>query len=338
MATKTTVLNKQSDDEYIDADRCGYNKNFAWVLDGANGLGDNTLDHDYECDSLWLTETLNYYLFEIADKADTLVELFEKATRKVKSDYEDLDPPKNQPLYEQPSTTVAAVQVKDNKINYLILADSSVIVRDQHNVTEFVDNAVPKLDEQVINYMQKIKKNEGLSHQEAWSDERFLRKIRENRKKYNRIEGYRVLSMDPSIVKKGMRGSYHMEDNENYDVLLATDGFTSAIHTFSIFNYWEELFDCVNKNGLEEIYKKVKQCEEDDLECMQYPRFAPRHEMTAVYIEDVRPRCDFARERNKQSILEQIQKGNELKFNPDNSSNKNDDFNSKSNGGPVGFS
>lgn len=276
--------------DYPDADQAGYGKNYAWVIDGATGLTDRSVT-DAKSDAVWYSNHLHNHLNDLTNSARNLNDLLKQAVRRTAHDYQNLNPPADMKLYEQPSAACAAVEIDGSTLKYKIFADASIVIKEGKNITEFTDETIVRMDTNVAEYIAKLQKDENMSFDEARNDERVVSRLRENRKKFNTKDGYRVLSFNPSIVDRAMSGTYKIV--RPVDLLIGTDGLMRAQHKLKIFQDWLPLFNYIEENGLNKLWKLVRKAERNDPQCKKYPRLSVHQETTALYVKNIMPGTVF---------------------------------------------
>lgn len=271
-------------------DIVGSAKNFAWAIDGATSLADENITPD-ETEAKWFSNTVHRYLNNIVAEEDdpesiNIDHLLKEAVDKTREDFSQFGNLDEIELYEQPAATIVLVKICEKRIEYRILADAYLITRDIKDITVYVDETVEHLDKVAIKMINKLQTEYDMSHYEARMHEKVRERLREQRKRFNRIQGYRVLSLDPEIVDKAKGGSIQL--TRPNDLILATDGFAHLVETMEVYPTWLEVFEALD-DGKEfrTLFEELREAEKADDECLEHPRVKQHDDAGAIYFKDV---------------------------------------------------
>lgn len=250
----------------------------AWVLDGATGLNNKNLVSE-ESDARWYTQWWNTFLHENISRSNSLSEIMLEGVRKIKEEYRTLldgDEPKKIDL---PSSSIAIIKFRDDMIEYFLLGDCSLFYNDGERKI-IKDRSICKFDDIVYDEMMSIPNLEKLSFDEIKS--RVMNTIISNRLKKNTKGGYWILDFSEEAIRNAMHG--YIQVGEKMNVMLASDGFTCASDRYGILKE-NELIYIAEKMGIEYIYNKIRDFEEDDYKANKMPRFKVMDDSSAIYFE-----------------------------------------------------
>jgi hypothetical protein len=173
------------------------------------------------------------------------------------------------------ATTVAAIRILGNEIEWLTLSDSIVMVFDANGghrlLGKFHDHDIEGI---------KVWKKFTQRKIENISEEREIKDVlAQNRRQANRTYG--ALNGDPAFVDFVESGTC-LRDNITH-VLLATDGLFLPTQNRDD-KCWDQFAAIYLKGGLKAIRDFVRQREKSDPNCWNYPRFKCHDDIAAVAI------------------------------------------------------
>jgi hypothetical protein len=136
------------------------------------------------------------------------------------------------------------------------------------------------LDKQVLAKMRALQRTGVRDY--ARLRQAITEDLRANRNLTNVVEGYWVLSVEPEAAE-------HLETRvipyeRQATALLMSDGFYRAVDTFQ-FVAEDRIIARARDEGLAAILAEVRRIEDRDPECVQYPRFKPKDDATALLFE-----------------------------------------------------
>jgi hypothetical protein len=264
----------------VNEDIAGSTNTAAWVMDGATGLGDEQLLPGAS-DASWLVERVDAFLHAHADDTSLgMAELFAGAIEDVQMAYERSKLRAAQARYELPSAGIVFVRCAPSCIEYARLGDCTGVFALRSAMVSIGPPRLQRLDEQVLDKMRALRR-------QGVEDYARLRwairdELRANRNLANVGGGYWVLGIEPEAA-------YHMETraiplDRPATALLMSDGFYRAVDTFHVIAE-ERMVAWAMDNGLATILAAVRRLEAGDAECIQYPRFKPQDDATALLFE-----------------------------------------------------
>ena len=262
-------------------DRCAFNGDSAWVIDGASGLAGNVITQT--SDAAWYSNWWNEYLVKNAnDFSRTLKEVLKDGLKLITLEYAKLTEGKELSKLQKPSAGIAIVRKKGKDLEYFTLGDCMISVKSGSKTKEFILPELGVLDESVTVYMAKLyKEGKYDSVLDTMKDQGVKDRLAENRLKLNTPSGYWVMSFQQEAIDNAFSG---IIKNDNVDVLLMSDGFYSLIDKYEKVDF-KGLFEMVKQRGVEGTYDEIRRIEDEDADCNTYPRFKKGDDTTAVYMD-----------------------------------------------------
>lgn len=142
---------------------------------------------------------------------------------------------------DSPAATVAAVRIRDGVLDFLVLADSTVVL-DGDELDVVTDHRAGDVS--------------------RWLRRRGERPTGPAVRSYrNRPRGYWVAAHQPDAAYEAIAGSAPVDGLRR--VVLATDGATRLVDTFKLVE-WEEALDDLTKCGLEAFLDRTRDVERAD--------------------------------------------------------------------------
>ena len=251
----------------------------AWVLDGATGLNNKNLVSN-ESDAKWYVNWWNKYLHENMKRNDSLKEIMKDGIDEITKEYYKLIGDNKVESLDFPSCACSLVKFYEDKIEYLILGDCTLLVNSKGIVETFKDDAISKLDKKVYDYMAKLENSKNMTFNERKA--KVMHIIIENRLKKNTIGGYWSLEFSKEAIDNCVSGFIDIKDNTK--IMMTSDGFSCAHDRYGIFSK-EEIINLANTEGIDYIYKKVREFEKSDDNGVEYPRFKVHDDSSCVYLD-----------------------------------------------------
>ncbi|MCX7747770.1 MAG: hypothetical protein N2645_12920 [Clostridia bacterium] len=253
---------------------------FAWVIDGSTGLNKKCFTKD-ETDAHWFVKEWNAYLLgAMKDPSKNLCEIFTEGIEIIKAKFFDLVNGMKVGKLDFPSAAVAALQIVDGGLEYFVLGDCSLLYqKDGGEVVKMKDKRVERFDDEAIELIRTLMAK-GDSFKDAREKANDL--LISNRLLKNTDEGYWALEFDQSAVQRAIYGK--IENFSKIKILLASDGFTAVSDTYELLNA-EQLLEAIEQRGLNYVYEMIRTTEDNDPECVRYPRFKKSDDTSAVYAE-----------------------------------------------------
>lgn len=255
--------------------------NAAWIMDGTNGL-DSKVITSKESDAIWYVEMLDRYILEhISNKKICLAEIILQGITFMEEEYKGFSDNQNIEEINQPSAGIALVRWNKDELEYFVMGDCQVWLKDYKNIKVISDFRVTSLNEKVT---KALKENisKGASHKEALKNVEDL--ILENKKKCNKINGYWGLNFNKTAVYHGVSGKLKYGKEHNFlEILLVSKGLYAICECYKKLCEIE-VFTYVKSKGLDELGQYIRSIEEEDSNIRKYARLEKSSDVSAVYI------------------------------------------------------
>lgn len=253
---------------------------FGFVMDGATGLLKENITNCVS-DAKWYVEEFKNFLIKNLKTKKNLKEIMKDGIRYVSNTYNNIEGATS--VKSKPSSGIALFRKNENNIEYFILGDCQLIIKDKKDIiTKLQLNDLPKLDNINIGRMVKIAKEKNINVIDA----RPLINdyLVETRLTQNTNNGYWILSDDINAVDHALHGTLNLKDIKQ--IIGLTDGFSQLYEVFKVFTY-EELVNLINnkKISLDNLYDTLFTLQENDSNCNRYPRFKIRDDASIFNYE-----------------------------------------------------
>lgn len=128
--------------------------------------------------------------------------------------------------------------------------------------------------------MAKLENSKNMTFNERKANVMHI--IIENRLKKNTIGGYWSLEFSKEAIDNCVSGFIDIKDNTK--IMMTSDGFSCVYDRYGIFSK-EEIINLANTEGIDYIYKKVREFEKSDDNGVEYPRFKVHDDSSCVYLD-----------------------------------------------------
>ncbi|PKM49361.1 MAG: hypothetical protein CVV02_16360 [Firmicutes bacterium HGW-Firmicutes-7] len=256
--------------------------NAAWVIDGTNGL-DFQVVTSSESDAKWYVQMLDKYLLEnISNLSLCLAEIVLQAITFLEEKYKEFTGENIIKEVNQPTASIALVRWHKDELEYYIMGDCQIWLKDYRNIKVIADYKVAGLNKKVITVIKDYI-NQGVSHEETINNMQDF--LIEHRNKCNKINGYWGLNFNKIAVYHGISGRLKYTKEHNFlEILLATSGFYAIVEIFKKM-LEAEVFACAKSKGLSGIGEFIRNTEKEDNDIRKYARLRKSEDVSAVYID-----------------------------------------------------
>ena len=230
-------------------DTYGCIENAFWVIDGATDLFDLGLSKGD--DVAFYVQNLSHEISGNFNINKSLSEIVREAilgtNKKCKIDTTMYE------TYKFPSFAIAIVRYTDNRLEYLVLGDCSIIAKVNGEIIEITDTRIAEFSDLNKKGIEKMREQGTLNHNSELS-------LFQRTRSYMNIEnGYWIGSVDPVGVSHALTGEFEIDDKTQ--IICCTDGFIEAFKTFNISEINEETFD---DKILEKIENELRKRQDGD--------------------------------------------------------------------------
>ncbi len=173
------------------------------------------------------------------------------------------------------STIFSGIQINENTITLMQIGDCSIYLKEKNkHLNRITKDQLDPFDSKVIDLATKLRFSQKFSREE------LLPLLIQNRAMANKPDGYAVLN--GTEIPENLIFFKKIQKNNIEYIILTTDGFNSLEHK-SKQNSFESLFP--KYNSLSETLKFIRDQEEKDKECLNFPRIKQHDDATAILIK-----------------------------------------------------
>ncbi|MRG85480.1 protein phosphatase 2C domain-containing protein [Salinibacillus xinjiangensis] len=255
--------------------------NYAWVIDGATPLHHKQV-FSKDSDAKWLSEALHDALIMTIlslkpnDSTYSLKEILHRAIKVVQQKEEVHPSNRSLPAYQQPSCVIAMVRKQDDKMDYLMLGDCSLVYTDEEEVHVKTDDRIEPLARKTI---KVFRQTQSMNAPDEEKQARLKKQLVANKSYMNQPNGYWVVTIDGKGIDASITGQ--IQSHSMKSVLLCSDGFSRIVDLFNHLS-WSSIL-----NGhvtIQQAVNDIRALELQDKHKTQYPRIKQSDDATAVYI------------------------------------------------------
>ncbi len=254
----------------------------AWVLDGATGISSDRLLPG-SSDAAWFCGTIRQELLETAGSASSNRVALESALSSAAISFDSSKYRKEKHRAELPAASCAIAAIRERAIEISVIGDCTVLLGNgDGTIAKVTDQRVRRYDAAVVDRIVQIMNAENVPYPEAL--ERAKPKIRRNRLIRNRDATYWVLEPDVESLQGLMTSNHELSGIRH--ILMMTDGFYRLVDTYEFYTD-EGLLEAVLTRGCDELYRELRQIEEEDPDCRHHVRIKARDDAScaALYVE-----------------------------------------------------
>ena len=267
--SRVDVVSQPGHPGRANEDGWGHEGCFAWVIDGATGLGDEPLT-DSASDAAWLTGVVSEALTAHAQEARDPGALLDKAAAHAETRFlaERRRPPRER--YEIPTCAILLARFDEDRVTTVDLGDCALFIE--------VAGAVHRVGgTEAGRAMEKASARRLMGGGQGRGPEAMAH-LRAVRNRANTPEGYPILAPDAASTRRARRNVLPASGGR---ALLVTDGFEAAIEDYGLYTP-ESLMAAAD--DLEAVLAALRAVERADPDCTRFPRFKPSDDATALAI------------------------------------------------------
>ncbi|MFJ4591072.1 protein phosphatase 2C domain-containing protein [Kitasatospora sp. NPDC088861] len=174
-----------------------------------------------------------------------------------------------------PTSTVAIVRVRGDAFEWLVLADSTVVLSLPDRIDAIADHQVSQVtDRQRVEMAAELK-----SLGEA---ERRTALAHAQRQLMNTAEGYWVAATDPETAEQSLTGEVPLPTVQAAAVL--TDGAARAVDDFAVMG-WPDLMSQLETGGPHGVIGHTRELERSDPQRRRWPRSKCHDDATVAFMQ-----------------------------------------------------
>jgi hypothetical protein len=175
-----------------------------------------------------------------------------------------------------PSSTVVITRIQPDSIDYLVLADSVLVIVQNDDITIKTDDREGQVGQRYRSIMDNLT-NGTPEHDDA--RRQYVQKMREHR---NVSDGFWVAAADPKAAQQALTGSLPAAAAQS--IALLSDGASRLVDRFGLMT-WNELMATLSSHGPSELIRQVRLAERMDIGGSRWPRGKTYDDATAVFLE-----------------------------------------------------
>lgn len=257
-------------------DACGTAGAFAWVIDGATGLG------DFEClggpsDAAWLAATASASLaVRIAGGDTDLIGLLEGTIDDVSVRFERALVREPEGRYQRPTASILIARFDAGGIEVAELGDCCLFARADGGAVLTIgsDRAGRAAERDAARRM--------IAHRATLETPEVRRLMREARSRYNTPDGQWVFGLDREAAAHARLQRLDIEAPVR--ALLATDGFAALVEDYRLYDA-PGLLEAAGEEGLAALADELRMLEQvEDPDGLSFPRFKQSDDATALLV------------------------------------------------------
>lgn len=254
------------------------NEDFAAVLPGAVVVIDGAsapagVESGCSHSVAWYARTLGGLLAgAVTDRSLTLAEALEASIERVVLAHRDTCDTANP---NSPSATVAVVRAAGDKLEYLVLADSTVLLN------RVAGEPLAVTDDRLELLRQRIDRREETppigSDAHAFA---LLSRVEKFAAYRNQPGGFWVASTKPTAAREAITGAVPLDELASVSVM--TDGATRLVDLFGLHT-WTKALHVLDAEGPAGLIRQTREAEAADPDGKRWPRGKARDDATAVH-------------------------------------------------------
>jgi hypothetical protein len=172
---------------------------------------------------------------------------------------------------KSPGATVIAVRALDSAFEYLVLADSTLVLDRSHELEVITDPREALIGREFRAAMDATP-NGTRAHEEALAT--YIASIAMHR---NQPGGFWVAAADPTAADHAITGTVPLHQLSR--VAIFSDGAARPIERFHLMD-WPSALDLISRDGPAAIIRAVREAEDSDPQGVRWPRGKARDDAT----------------------------------------------------------
>lgn len=255
----------------INEDYVGVSNDSALLLDGAGSAGtESGCVHSVT----WYVRSLGVALLSAITLRtdDSLTDLLAGAIQLVSASHADTCDLSNPGT---PASTVVMLRHREGVLDYLVLADSVLVLQRQdgtHGVV--VDNREAEIGRKFRQHMDSLAGGTP-EHDMALRD--YVATMQRLR---NDDDGYWIASSEPAAASHALTGTVPLGTISS--AALLSDGASRLVDRFHLTN-WSDALDLLRQQGPQELIRRVRKAEWSDPEGRHWPRGKVHDDASVIY-------------------------------------------------------
>ncbi|MGI9003694.1 MAG: protein phosphatase 2C domain-containing protein [Pseudonocardia sp.] len=174
-----------------------------------------------------------------------------------------------------PSATVLITRVRDGVLEYLVLADSVLVIETTRGVKAISDGREASVGDR---YRHALEASPTGSPEHAQALQDYITAMRSHR---NQPGGFWVASVEPAAADEALSGEIPASDIRA--LALLSDGAGRLADPFGLAD-WPEILRILDEEGPRRLVRQTREAELTDQDRMRWPRGKVHDDATAAYV------------------------------------------------------
>ncbi|TCC44391.1 integrase [Kribbella pittospori] len=179
-----------------------------------------------------------------------------------------------------PSATVIVTRGSAERLEYLVLADSVLLLQGSEGITVVTDDREARVGQRYRESMDALHSG---SPAHVAAHRQYVETLRQFR---NRSGGFWVASVDPSAAQEAIVGQHPLSGLEA--VVMLSDGASRLVDRFEQAS-WSDLIALARQDSPDAILERVRRLEAEDPAGDRWPRGKASDDATVAYLAGLRP-------------------------------------------------
>jgi hypothetical protein len=173
-----------------------------------------------------------------------------------------------------PSATVVAIRCRDDVLDYLVLADSVLVLDKTDGIKTICDDRQTTIGRRHRSALD-AHPNGSAAHRDEL--QRFVTVMRSYR---NRAGGFWVAASDPAAAQQAITGTVAFDQLRS--AMLLSDGASRLVDRFSVHT-WPQVLSLVADTGPQAVIDAVRTAERSDPDGHRWPRGKTHDDASIIY-------------------------------------------------------
>ncbi|WP_430593654.1 protein phosphatase 2C domain-containing protein [Isoptericola sp. QY 916] len=173
-----------------------------------------------------------------------------------------------------PSATVTAARMHDSRLEYLALADSSLVIRSDDGVQIITDDRESQIGRW---HRQRMDATAAGTREHTRALREYVETMRNHR---NQPGGFWVAASEPKAAQESVSGI--IDTGAIRDIALLTDGASRLVDRFDLTS-WDAALDLIRDHGPNALIRAVREAEATDAGGRRWPRGKTTDDATVIY-------------------------------------------------------
>ncbi len=263
----------------VNDDCVGHRAGCAWVIDGATDLVERPFVGETS-DAAWLAGTIDQWLMANAhDLPADLADVTCDITADLAARFLALSGRQPAGRHEHPSAAGLIVRIAGNNLDYVSLADCTLLIDGQDARVVRIGDGEETSDPRLCEFFRA--QRDRASDESAADMRRRLRPLAvKARADMNLVPGYAVFSITMPPQEYVLSGRLSVAAGTR--IVLASDGFMRLVDVYGAYSPSGLLEQLFRDGGADRLLRQLREIERDDRECRRYPRLKASDDASVV--------------------------------------------------------